>query len=101
MSAALIAYLRSCGARRIVYVSCNVTTQSRDLQRLCSGNAGQQQQQQLLFSKGGKGNRIPAAGRSSRSDSGLPAPFRVLSVQACDMFPHTSHVETVAILEAC
>lgn len=27
MSAALISYLRSCGARRILYVSCNATTQ--------------------------------------------------------------------------
>lgn len=98
MSAALIAYLRSCGARRIVYVSCNVTTQSRDLQRLCMGATGQQPQHS--FKKGGKGKRVAATGSLPVSmESGQP--YRVISVQACDMFPHTSHVETVAVLEAC
>ncbi|PNH08515.1 putative RNA methyltransferase CT0009 [Tetrabaena socialis] len=60
------ALLVRCGARRVVYVSCNVATQARDLDRLVNGPA---------------------------------APFRLVSVQPVDLFPHTDHVETVAVLE--
>ncbi|EFJ48302.1 hypothetical protein VOLCADRAFT_60616, partial [Volvox carteri f. nagariensis] len=59
-------FLSRCGARRVVYVSCNVATQARDLDRLCNGSG---------------------------------APFRLVSVQPVDMFPHTDHVETVAVLD--
>ncbi|GIL90973.1 hypothetical protein Vretimale_17074 [Volvox reticuliferus] len=60
------AFLSRCGARRVVYVSCNVATQARDLDRLCNGPG---------------------------------APFRLVSVQPVDMFPHTDHVEVVTVLE--
>ncbi len=49
--------------RRIVYISCNPTTQERDLHPL------------------------------------MDAGYRLLSIVPVDMFPHTSHVETVAVLE--
>ncbi len=49
--------------RRIVYISCNPTTQVRDLELL---------------------------GR---------ARYRLLRISPVDMFPHTTHVETVAVLE--
>ena len=36
LSYRLVGYLRSCGARRLLYVSCNVSTQARDMQLLCA-----------------------------------------------------------------
>ena len=49
--------------RRITYISCNPTTQARDLEHL------------------------------------MDAGYRPLTLTPVDMFPHTSHVETVAVLE--
>ncbi|GLC37533.1 hypothetical protein PLESTB_001757900 [Pleodorina starrii] len=59
-------FLSRCGARRVVYVSCNAATQARDLDRLCNGPG---------------------------------APFRLVGVTPVDMFPHTDHVETVAVMD--
>lgn len=60
-----LAAAASLGPRRIVYISCNPTTQARDLEQL--GNAG----------------------------------YRLARMTPVDMFPHTTHVETVAVLERC
>ena len=49
--------------KRVVYISCNPTTQKRDL---------------FTLTKGG---------------------YKVRKIQPVDMFPHTSHVETVVLLE--
>ncbi len=57
-----VRFLLELGAPRIVYVSCNPSTQARDVQRL-----------------------------SERYD--------VMRVRAVDMFPHTHHVESVALLQ--
>lgn len=35
----------------------------------------------------------------SDADGGAGPRFRLVSVQPCDMFPHTDHVETVAVLD--
>jgi tRNA/tmRNA/rRNA uracil-C5-methylase (TrmA/RlmC/RlmD family) len=37
LGAAVVRYLVGCGARRVVYVSCNAATQARDLEQLCAG----------------------------------------------------------------
>ena len=50
------------GPRRIVYISCNPTTQARDLETLAAGG------------------------------------YRLERLTPVDMFPHTDHVETVAVL---
>lgn len=75
LSPLVIDYLRGCGARRVVYVSCNAATQARDIRALCTSTGG-----------GGSG------------DGG--APFRLVSVQAVDLYPQTHHVETIAVLDA-
>lgn len=62
----VVDFLRDCGARRVVYVSCNDRTLARDLDRLCNSPGAQ---------------------------------YQVVSVQPVDMFPHTEHVEVVAVLD--
>ena len=54
---------RALKPRRITYISCNPTTQERDLHQLLDGG------------------------------------YRLLKITPVDMFPHTDHTETVAILE--
>ncbi len=71
LSEAVVDYLQRCGARRVVYVSCNPATQARDLRRLCGVDDTQRGSQR----------------------------FRLTSVQPVDMFPHTDHVENVAVLD--
>ena len=69
MDESLVKVLAAIGAKRIVYVSCNPATQARDVLRLAGGN-------------GGDGVR-----------------YEMRSCAPVDMFPHTPHVETVAVLE--
>lgn len=75
-----VSYLRAAGARRLVYVSCNASTQARDIKQLCAPAGG--------CESGGSGD---AAGERQ---------YRLVSVQAVDLYPHTSHCETVAVLDA-
>ncbi len=65
----LLAHLRACPARRLVYVSCNPATQARDVAALCDAAS--------------------AAGGT---------PYHLRTVQPVDMFPHTPHIEAVALL---
>jgi methyltransferase-like protein 6 len=71
MDAALIDILRKIGAQRIVYVSCNPSTQARDLLALTSSSTG----------------------------PGDTA-YELKSCTPVDMFPHTPHVESIAVLDA-
>lgn len=70
MDPSLIAILRTIGAQRIVYVSCNPSTQARDLALLTAASKGPQD-----------------------------AAYKLKSCTPVDMFPHTAHVESVAVLE--
>jgi tRNA (uracil-5-)-methyltransferase len=63
------------GPRRIVYVSCNVHTQARDLGWLLKRNPGNG-----VDNKGGKGG------------------YKIDSLRGFDFFPQTGHVESVAVL---
>ncbi|GAB4817425.1 hypothetical protein N2152v2_004471 [Parachlorella kessleri] len=83
LSPAVIAFLRQCGARRLVYVSCNPATQARDVALLCAQPAGAAE---------------AVAGGGSAGDV-AEAQYRLAWVQPCDMFPQTMHVEAVAVLD--
>eukprot|EP00850_Spirogloea_muscicola_P006306 SM000030S11315 [mRNA] locus=s30:94061:94620:+ [translate_table: standard] len=72
MSKKLLSFLAHSGSPRIVYVSCNPATCSRDLAILCHGTE--------------EGPRHEG-------------PYQLLSVQPVDMFPHTPHVECVCSLQ--
>lgn len=85
LSPAVIAYLRSCGARRVVYVSCNASTQARDIKMLCAPPAPE----------------ADSSGEGPGADVGsAQCTYRLVSVQPVDMYPQTWHVETVAVLDA-
>ena len=73
MSGELVRALRKIGAERIVYVSCNPATQARDLARFFDDETE---------------NASDVAGHR----------YRLRSMEPVDMFPHTPHVETVAVL---
>lgn len=62
MHESVVLQLLNAGSEKIVYVSCNASTQARDMA--------------MLESK-----------------------YRVVEVQPVDMFPHTAHVESVALLQ--
>lgn len=64
--------LRTCrGLDRLVYVSCNAQSQVRDLAFLC-----------YQTKKKRKG-----------------PPFKVVKCVGADLFPHTSHIESIVLLE--
>lgn len=69
----LIKFLLKLKAPRIVYVSCNPATCARDLDYLCHGVI----------------------------DKNLEGCYKLKSLQAVDMFPHTPHIECVCLLELC
>jgi len=70
MAESLISILRTIGAKRIVYVSCNPSTQARDMVLLTAPSRG------------------PNDVR-----------YELSSCTPVDMFPHTSHVESVAVFD--
>lgn len=63
------------GPRRIVYVSCNVHTQARDVGKIINGLEDEKDKETKL---GGK--------------------YEIESLRGFDFFPQTSHVESIAIL---
>ena len=104
LAPAVVAYLRACGARRVVYVSCNASTQARDIRLLCGDASRDASGDGSSSSEGGAEAGSEDSSSGSGSGSSSPAAggqrYRLASVQACDLYPYTWHVETVAVLDA-
>lgn len=75
--------------RRVVYVSCNVHTQARDVGVLVRGEVGG-------FMKGGDGEKGEAAENGAGGEK--KTRYEIESLRGFDFFPQTGHVEGVAIL---
>jgi tRNA/tmRNA/rRNA uracil-C5-methylase (TrmA/RlmC/RlmD family) len=74
----------------IAYVSCNPASQARDVEALC-GYRG---------SDGGPDAANASGGGDSSAAWGVGAArYRLLSVTPVDQYPHTAHVEAVALLQ--
>ena len=80
----LCTWLRKCGARKIVYVSCNPSTLARDLELLSCGDDDDEEEEEE-----GEGEVW------WRED----ASYELEVVTPVDMFPQTPHVESVAVLQ--
>lgn len=79
--------------RRVVYVSCNVHTQARDVGVLVRGEVGG-------FMKGGGVNEKGdgEAGANGEEGQKKRTRYEIESLRGFDFFPQTGHVEGVAIL---
>lgn len=76
--------------RRVVYVSCNVHTQARDVGVLVRGEVGG-------FMKGGGGGE-KGDGETGANGQQKKTRYEIESLRGFDFFPQTGHVEGVAIL---
>ena len=97
-----LAQLLRFGPRRVVYVSCNVHTQARDVGILVRGHAGEGEGEGGGNGEG-KGEQAQAEGQGlgngDREGEGAKRTrYEIESLRGFDFFPQTSHVEGVAVL---
>jgi tRNA (uracil-5-)-methyltransferase len=78
--ASFLSQLLQFAPRRVVYVSCNVHTQARDVGLLVRGE---------VEGLGGKGGE---------EEGGKRVRYEIESIRGFDFFPQTGHVEGVAVL---
>ncbi|KAK6845755.1 tRNA(m5U54)methyltransferase [Apiospora arundinis] len=71
------------GPKRVVYVSCNVHTQARDVGLLVRGETGEE---------------VAAAAEEAAAGNGKKVRYDIESLIGFDFFPQTGHVEGVAVL---
>ncbi|HEV7125994.1 MAG TPA: class I SAM-dependent RNA methyltransferase [Ktedonobacterales bacterium] len=70
--------IRALGPRALLYVSCDPSTMARDLHLLCDEHLGS---------------------GSYRARGGADDAYQLVSVQPVDLFPHTAHIECIALVE--
>ena len=108
MNRKLVKWLAECGAKRIVYVSCNPSTQARDVAMLCGlepldENSKQQEKAQKTDQPIDDGDMkkvdTPVIEEETDEEMMRKASYKLVSLQAVDMFPQTPHVESIAVLE--
>lgn len=75
------------GPARVVYVSCNVHTQARDVGVLVNGLSSETQ-----------ADRVKDGDSEATQTGGGDGPYRLVSLRGMDFFPQTGHVEGVAVL---
>lgn len=78
--------------RRVVYVSCNVHTQARDVGVLVRGEVGG------FMKRGGGGGEKGEGQDGQNGGAQKKTRYEIESLQGFDFFPQTGHVEGVAIL---
>ncbi|KAI5928223.1 S-adenosyl-L-methionine-dependent methyltransferase [Camillea tinctor] len=86
--AAFLRQLLRFGPRRVVYVSCNVHTQARDVGALVRGETASMEEGE----KEGEGEK------QGQVEEGSKARYEIESLRGFDFFPQTGHVEGVAVL---
>ena len=100
------------GPARIVYMSCNVHTQARDLGFLVGGLGDEYDDDDIIINNNNNNNnneeglKVGKADSDSKMDSEgrteerkIEGLYTVESIKGFDFFPQTSHVEVVAILQ--
>ncbi|KAK2066446.1 hypothetical protein P8C59_000269 [Phyllachora maydis] len=102
--AGFLRQLLAFGPRRVVYVSCNVHTQARDVGVLVRGEI-QTDRLEGQKSKAAAGSADEASGPTTESIEGQNANdqrkktrYEIESLRGFDFFPQTGHVEGVAVL---
>lgn len=93
--------LRRFGPRRIIYVSCNVHSQARDVGVLVNGfgfgAGGASTSTSTSLSPNRAGMKESWGGRKSEEEEGMWK-YEIETVRGFDFFPQTGHVEGVCIL---
>ncbi len=95
-----IDYIKRLAPKKVIYVSCNPSTLARDLDLLCHSEPEFRMGE--LCEPSGKATRMgelcEPSGKATRMGELCEPVYNLVKLANVDMFPHTMHVETVALL---